>query len=75
MTEIINLFDKIKNSKFYEIDISLEAPFKMCGNIPFEILINDGIARFKVLASNELEAHNKVFDYLNSIDDDYDPAL
>ena len=69
MTEIIDILNKIKTSKFYEIDISLEAPFKMRGNIPFEILINDGIARFKVLASNELEAHNKVFDYLNSLDE------
>ena len=47
----------------------MEAPFKFKGNIPFEVLINDGIARFKVLASNELEAHNRVFDYLNSLDE------
>lgn len=75
MTKVIDLLEKIKHSKFYEIDISTEAPFKFKGNIPFDILINDGVARFKVLASNELEAHNKVFDYLNSIDDDYDPTL
>lgn len=70
MTEVINILDKIKNSKFYEIDVSLEAPFKMRGNVPFEVLINDGTAKFRVLASSELEAHNKVFDYLNSLDDD-----
>jgi hypothetical protein len=75
MSEVINILNKIKNSKFYEIDISMEAPFKIKDNVPFEVLINDGVAKFKVLASNELEAHNKVFDYLNSIDDDYDPAL
>ena len=75
MSKVIDILNKIKNSKFYEIDISMEAPFKIKDNVPFEVLINDGIAKFRVLASSELEAHNKVFDYLNSIDDDYDPTL
>lgn len=70
MSEVIDLLNRIKNSKFYEIDISLEAPFKLRNNVPFEVLINDGTAKFRVLASSELEAHNKVFDYLNSLDDD-----
>lgn len=75
MGEVLDILNRIKNSKFYEIDISLEAPFKIRDNVPFEVLINDGTAKFRVLASSELEAHNKVFDYLNSIDDDYDPTL
>lgn len=70
MSEVIDLLNRIKNSKFYDIDISLEAPFKLPNNVPFEVLINDGTAKFRVLASSELEAHNKVFDYLNSLDDD-----
>lgn len=70
MSEVIDILNRIKNSKFYEIDVSLESPFKMRGNVPFEIIINDGTAKFRVLASNELEAHNKVFEYLNSLDDD-----
>ena len=70
MTEVINILNKIKYSKFYEIDVSMEAPFKMRRNVPFEVLINDGVARFRVLASSYLEAHNRVFDYLNSLDDD-----
>ena len=73
---VISILDRIKNSKFYEVDVSFAQPYKLPKNIPFEVLVNDGEAKFKVLAANEDEAHIKVFEYLNSIDDDpYDKTI
>jgi len=67
---VIDIIDRIKKSQFYEIDVSFAYPYKLPKNVPFEVLINDGEAKFKVLAPSEEEAYMRVFDYLNSLDDD-----
>lgn len=62
--DIKDLINDIKDYKFFEVIIELEEPLQFNGIIPFDTLINDNTATFKVLASTQEDAENKVYHWL-----------
>ena len=62
--DIKDLINNIKYYKFFEVIIELEEPLQFNGIIPFDTLINDNTATFKVLASTQEDAENKVYHWL-----------
>lgn len=66
--DINQLLNRIKNSSYHMVEVDLPEGFKLSGRVPFGIKINNGIAIFKVLAVDEDAATERVYEYLNELD-------
>jgi len=69
LPEVKKTIDNIKNSSYFCVNLPMTIPIKYLKRIPFPISINDDELLAYVLALNENEAYEKVYSYLNSIDD------
>ena len=55
--QVTEVIDKIKAMEYYDIIVSLETPFKLPKDLPFQLKFVDGEAVFRVLASSEHDAY------------------
>ena len=69
LPEVKKAIDNIKNSNYFWVDLPMSIPVKYLKQIPFPVAIGDNVLLAYVLAFNENEAYEKVYDYLNSVDD------
>lgn len=69
LPEVKKAIDNIKNSNYFWVDLPMSIPVKYLKQIPFPVAIGDNVLLAYVLAFNENEAYEKVYDYFNSIDD------
>ena len=67
--EVKQIIDNIKNSNYFWVDLPMTIPIKYLKQIPFPIAIGNNDILAYVLALNEDVAYEKVYDYLNSVDD------
>ena len=67
--EVKQIIDNIKNSNYFWVDLPVTIPIKYLKQIPFPIAIGNNDLLAYVLALNENQAYEKVYDYLNSVDD------
>jgi hypothetical protein len=67
--EVKQIIDNIKNSNYFWVDLPITIPIKYLKQIPFPIAIGNNDLLAYVLALNENQAYEKVYDYLNSVDD------
>jgi hypothetical protein len=67
--EVKQIIDNIKNSNYFWVDLPMTIPIKYLKQIPFPIAIGNNDLLAYVLALNENQAYEKVYDYLNSVDD------
>ena len=67
--EVKQIIDNIKNSNYFWVDLPVTIPIKYLKQIPFPIAIGNNDLLAYVLALNENRAYEKVYDYLNSVDD------
>ena len=67
--EVKQIIDNIKNSNYFWVDLPMTIPIKYLKQIPFPIAIGNNEILAYVLALNENQAYEKVYDYLNSVDD------
>ncbi len=67
---VMRLLDDIKRSKFWEVEVDLPEHFQLRGTIPFHVWIHsDGRAKFSVLATDPDSATERVYEWLNSLDE------
>lgn len=66
--DISQLLNRIKNSSYHTVEVDLPEGFELSGPVPFDIEINNGTAAFKVLAVDEDTATERVYEYLNELD-------
>lgn len=69
LPEVKKTIDNIKNSNYFWVDLPMSIPVKYLKQIPFPVAIGNNVLLAYVLAFNENEAYEKVYDYLNSVDD------
>lgn len=62
--DVTSLINNIRDSQYFEVIIELEEPLQFNGVVPFDVLIIDNTATFKVLASTQEDAENKVYHWL-----------
>lgn len=67
--EVKQIIDNIKNSNYFWVDLPMTIPIKYLKQTPFPIAIGNNEILAYVLALNENEAYEKMYDYLNSVDD------
>ena len=67
--EVKQIIDNIKNSNYFWVDLPMTIPIKYLKQTPFPIGIGNNEILAYVLALNENQAYEKVYDYLNSVDD------
>tara|TARA_R110000868_G_scaffold29691_1_gene110438 strand:+ start:78 stop:314 length:237 start_codon:yes stop_codon:yes gene_type:complete len=67
--EVKQIIDNIKNSNYFWVDLPMTIPIKYLKQTPFPIAIGNNEILAYVLALNENQAYEKVYDYLNSVDD------
>jgi hypothetical protein len=51
--------------QYFDVVVELSEPLEFKGVIPFDLTIADGVATFKVLASDLGEARQKVHEFLD----------
>lgn len=65
MSETINaVLDRIKNLKVFDVEVDIPEGFFFSGVIPFDATISQNKGIFKVYASTQEEADEKVNSYL-----------
>lgn len=69
LPEVKQTIDNIKNSNYFWVDLPMTLSIKYLKQIPFTVAIGHNELLAYVLALNENEAYEKVYDYLNSVDD------
>ncbi len=69
LPEVKKVIDNIKNSNYFWVDLPKTMSVKYLKRMPFPVAIGTYNLFAHVLALNEDEAHEKMYDYLNSIDD------
>lgn len=69
LPEVKQIIDNIKNSNYFWVDLPMSIPVRYLKQIPFPVAIGDNVLLAYVLAPNENQAYEKVYDYLNSVDD------
>jgi hypothetical protein len=69
LPEVKQALDNIKNSNYFWVDLPMTIPIKYLKRIPFPVAIGPNELLAYVLALNENQAYEKVYDYLNSVDD------
>lgn len=69
LPEVKQTIDNIKNSNYFWVDLPMTIPIKYFKQTPFPIAIGNNDILACVLALNENEAYEKMYDYLNSVDD------
>ena len=69
LPEVKKTIDNIKNSNYFWVDLPMSIPVKYLKQIPFPVAIGHNVLLAYVLAFNENEAYEKVYDYFNSVDD------
>lgn len=70
--DVMRLLDAIKCSQWYDIEIDWPADIAMHGRMPFSCVIYpDGRAIIHVLAPDPDSASERVYEWLNSLDDQY----
>lgn len=62
--DVTALINNIRDSQYFEVMIELEEPLHFNGVVPFDVSIIDNTATFKVLASTQEDAENKVYHWL-----------
>jgi hypothetical protein len=67
--EVKQIIDNIKNSNYFWVDLPMTISIKYLKQIPFPIAIGNNDILAYVLALNENEAYDKVYNYLNNVDD------
>lgn len=72
MKDAYDVINRVKNLRYHEISIEMPPDFQLSGKMPFTFRICNNVATFKVLALNETEAEFKLFEFLNSMDDNYE---
>ena len=69
LPEVKKTIDNIKNSNYFWVDLPMTIPIKYLKQTPFPIAIGNNEILAYVLALNENEAYDKVYNYLNNVDD------
>lgn len=67
---IPRLLEKIKHSQFHRIEMPTIQAKYLKRDLPFIAYVENGKVILQVMAINEDEAYEKVYDYLNDVDDD-----
>lgn len=63
------ILDSIKRMQWYEIIVDLPDDFSLRGKMPFDVSVSGAQAKFRILAINEDIATEKVYAFLNKLDD------
>ena len=58
-----DIFHRIKNLTEHTVTVELPEDFTFSGTIPFDMTIKGTTAQVTLLALNEVEAKNKVYEY------------
>lgn len=72
MKDAYDVINRVKNLKYFSIPVEIPPDFQLRGKMPFSFSIHNEVATFKILALNETEAEFKLFEFLNSMDDNYE---
>lgn len=68
--DVRSLLERIKRSEWYEVEVDLPPEFRLRGTVPYAIWTHsDGRARISVLAPDEDTATERVYEWLNSQDE------
>ena len=67
--EVKQIIDNIKSSNYFWVDLPMTIPIKYLKQTPFPIAIGNNEILAYVLALNENQAYEKVYDYLTSVDE------
>lgn len=68
--DVCALLNSIKQSQWYEIEVDLPSDFTLSGTVPYAIWVHsDGRARISVLAPDEDTATERVYEWLNTLDE------
>lgn len=62
-TNVLNLLNRIKNLQEFQVTIDMPEEFMFQGQIPWDMKVVDRKVTVKLLASDQEEADNKVFEY------------
>lgn len=66
MSDVQSIIDRAKNSKYFEVTITLDGPLEFKGGrIPFDIKSDGTTATFNVLAETHEEADAAVREWMN----------
>lgn len=63
--DVKQLLSGIGQMQYFDVVVELSEPLEFKGVIPFDLTIADGVATFKVLASDLGEARQKVHEFLD----------
>lgn len=64
------MLDHIKRMQWFEITVDLPSGFSLQGKMPYDVSVKGAEARFRILAINEDVATEKVYAFLNKLDDE-----
>lgn len=69
-TDVLALLNSIKQSQWYEVEVDLPTDIRFTGVLPYSVWVHaDGRARISVLAPDEDSATERVYEWLNSLDE------
>jgi hypothetical protein len=60
------LMSRIQKLAEYEVEVILPEQMRFDGRVPFDMLIEDGVAYVTVIAASPEEARMKVYEYFES---------
>lgn len=66
-TDMKALFNRIKNLKQFTVEIDVEQTMSFSGKFPFDTVIKDGKAYFRVYAETQEEANSQVHKFLSQM--------
>lgn len=67
---VLALLERIKRSQWYEVEVDLPGDVQLNGAVPYSVWVHaDGRARVSVLAPDEDSATERVYEWLNSLDE------
>jgi hypothetical protein len=70
LPEVKKVIDNIKNSSYFWVNLPMDIPVKYLKQMPFPVAVGNNALLVYVLALNENEAYEKMYNYLNSVDGD-----
>ena len=66
-TDMDQLFKRIKNLKQFTVEIDVPEEMNLSGKFPFDVVIKDNKAYFKVYAESQQEADSQVQKFLSQM--------
>lgn len=65
MINVMDVINRIKFMKHYEVDVAIPEDFRFIGVVPFDMIISDNRIKAKILAISHEDALEKMERYLD----------